>query len=333
MAAYDAAMKGELREATPVGVKRAPPGSLSNLIASYYGSTAFDGLEPSTKRTYRASLEPLREKFGQLSVRTMQTKHVEAMVRGLSDRPASANKLLKRLKTLMELAVRMGWRTDNPAAPVRPYRIKSDGFHAWTEQEIEAFKARYPSGTRERLALALLLSTGQRGSDVVKMGAPAIVRLNDGTQAIKLRQQKTRTELIIPVLPELAAELSINRGPHLVFLTTAYGKPFSIKGFQQWFAARAKLATGNPKCTAHGLRKACAVRLAEAGATPHQIQAITGHKSLSEVQLYTAARDQARLAQSAFGLLSGGTSNEHAVSNPSERLDNIASIALKEKEN
>lgn len=332
MDAYDATIKGELGAVTPVGVNRAPPGSLSNLIATYYGSTAFDGLEPSTKRTYRASLEPLRNKYGQLPVRTMQTKHVEAMVRGLGDRPAAANKLLKRLKTLFELAVRMGWRTDNPAAPVRPYRIKSDGFHAWTEDEIHAFKTAYDSGSRERLALALLLCTGQRSGDVARMGPQSIVRLPDGARAIKLKQQKTGKALLLPILPELELELATRTGSHLVFIVTEYGRPFSVKGFQQWFAARAKAATGNDRCTAHGLRKACAVRLANAGATSHQIQAITGHTSLSEVQHYTAARDQAQLAQSAFGLLSGGTSGEHTVSNLSERLDNSAPKPMKAKE-
>ena len=330
--AYDKALKGELVEAKPIGADRAPAGSLSSLIACYYGTTDFDRLEASTKRTYKGSLEPLRDKYGQLSARTMQTRHVDALIRELGDRPASANKLLKRLKTLFDLAVAMGWRTDNPAKPIKPYRIRTEGFHAWTEGEVGAFKRAYPSGTRERLALALLLCTGQRGSDVVKMGPPALMRLNDGAQAIKLRQKKTGTELVIPVLPELATELAARRGEHLVFLTTAYGKPFSVKGFQQWFARRAREATGNPACAAHGLRKACAYRLADAGATPFMIQAITGHKSLAEVQNYTAGRDQIRLAQSALALLTGGTSGEHTVSNRSERLDNSSPKPMKAKE-
>lgn len=332
MAAYDAALKGERIEAKPVGADRAPAGSLSNLIACYYGSTDFDRLEASTKRTYRASLEPLRNKYGQLSARTMQTRHVQALVSELSAKPASANKLLKRLKTIFDLAVGMGWRTDNPAKPVKPYKVKTEGYHAWTEDEIEAFKKAYLTGTRERLSLALLLCLGQRGSDVVDMGPRALVRLEDGAQAIRVRQKKTGTELVIPVLPELAAELSARRGEHLVFLTTAYGKPFSVKGFQQWFARRAKEATGNPACTAHGLRKSCAYRLADAGATPFMIQAITGHKTLSEVQRYTAGRDQVRLAQSALALLTVGTDGEQPLSNPDERLDNSNPNTLKAKE-
>ena len=56
----------------------------------------------------------------------------------------------------------------------------------------------------------------------------------------------------------------------------------------------------DPASTAHGLRKAAARRLAEAGCTMHEIAAITGHASLSEVQRYTRAADQARLARAAM---------------------------------
>ena len=55
-----------------------------------------------------------------------------------------------------------------------------------------------------------------------------------------------------------------------------------------------------PNCSAHGLRKAAARRLAEAGCTAHEIGAITGHISLSELVRYTRAADQRRLAEAAL---------------------------------
>ncbi len=54
------------------------------------------------------------------------------------------------------------------------------------------------------------------------------------------------------------------------------------------------------RCKAHGLRKAAARRLAEAGCTAKQIQAITGHKTLAEVERYTRKADQVRLARKAM---------------------------------
>ena len=57
----------------------------------------------------------------------------------------------------------------------------------------------------------------------------------------------------------------------------------------------------------HGLRKLAATELADAGCSMHEIAAITGHHSLSMVQLYTRSADQERLASAAIIRLS-----EHA---------------------
>jgi integrase len=53
----------------------------------------------------------------------------------------------------------------------------------------------------------------------------------------------------------------------------------------------------------HGLRKLAATALAEAGCTPHEIAAVTGHKSLAMVELYTRSAAQERLALTAIGRL------------------------------
>jgi len=63
---------------------------------------------------------------------------------------------------------------------------------------------------------------------------------------------------------------------------------------------------GLPKAAAaHGLRKAAARRLAEAGCSANQIMAITGHKSLKEVERYTRAAGQRLLAESAMKRVAG----------------------------
>jgi integrase len=48
------------------------------------------------------------------------------------------------------------------------------------------------------------------------------------------------------------------------------------------------------------LRKAALTRLADAGCSAHEIAAISGHKTLSEVQRYTNATNQAKLARAAM---------------------------------
>jgi integrase len=90
---------------------------------------------------------------------------------------------------------------------------------------------------------------------------------------------------------------------NLTFLTTSHGKPFTSPGFGNWFREACN-AAGLPKgLSAHGLRKAAARRLAEAGCSANVIASITGHKSLKEVERYTKAADQARMARDAMAIL------------------------------
>ena len=91
--------------------------------------------------------------------------------------------------------------------------------------------------------------------------------------------------------PTLARDHCATPNEHLTFLTTAFGKPFTAAGFGNWFREQCDDA-GLANCSAHGLRKAAARRLAEAGCSAHEIGAITGHASLREIVRYTKAADQ-----------------------------------------
>src|SRR5262249_28072825 len=149
-------------------------------------------------------------------------------------------------------------------------------YHSWTEDEIAQFETQHLVGSRARLALDLLLYTGQRRSDVVRMGRHHV---RDGM--LQVIQDKGGVELQVPVLPALADTMAAT-ADHLTFLVTEFGRPFTAAGFGNWFRDRCNEA-GLRHCSAHGLRKAAARRLAEAGCTVHQIAAITGHTSLREI--------------------------------------------------
>src|SRR5262249_20176396 len=122
--------------------------------------------------------------------------------------------------------------------------------------------------------------------------------IRDGV--LHVRQEKTGAALAIPVHAELAAVLAGAASDHLTFLTTQYSKPFAGKSFTHWFAKACTRAGLSSECTFHGLRKAACRRLAEAGCTVHEIAAISGHVSLREIERYTKAADQARLAMAAM---------------------------------
>ena len=188
----------------------------------------------------------------------------------------------------------VGLRAEDPTKGIKLAPVKSEGYRTWTEEDIAKFEATHPIGSRARLALALLLYTAQRRSDIVRLG-----RQHIRGGAIHLQQQKTGVVLAIPMHPDLATVIEETRGEHLTFLTTRGGRPFSPGSFANWFREMCNDA-GLSGVSAHGLRKAACRRLAEAGCSVNVIAAISGHASLREVQRYTAAADQARLARAAI---------------------------------
>ncbi len=170
---------------------------------------------------------------------------------------------------------------------------RGPGFKPWGAEQVAAFRAHHPLGSRARLAFELLLGTAQRRGDIVRMG-PQHVR--DGL--LHVTQQKTGAELAIPILPELQAALDATPSGHLTFLATEYGKPFAAAGFGNWFRDRCNEA-GLQGFSAHGLRHTACARLANAGATGHEIAAWSGHRTLREVSRYTRSADQRALARAA----------------------------------
>lgn len=296
MAAYDAALAGQWPATFRQMAKgsHARPGSVRWLAVSWYNSIGFRSMKPTTRSTYRNIAERLCIEHGDKRAALLQREHIVKLMAARAEQPDSANGLRKVLRAMMRHAIDIGVRADDPTRDVRSIRVNSDGFHSWTDAEISQFEARHPIGSRARLAFALLLFTGQRRSDVVRMGRQHI---RDG--ALTVRQQKTGAELEIPVLPELAAIVQETQAEHLTFLTTQFGEPFTAAGFGNWFREQCDMANLH-HCSAHGLRKAAARRLAEAGCTEHEIASITGHVSLREVERYTKAVDQKRLAVSAM---------------------------------
>lgn len=301
MSAYNAALS-DAPKLPPIGSGRTMPGSLDALALEWYGSAAFRQLASTTQAVYRRNLERIRAEHGHRLVEDLTPQAVRKLLAAKVNTPAAANHILRMLRMLMRHAIDAEWRPDDPTFGVRRLKERGQGAATWTEAHIATFEAHWPIGTRARLALALLLYTGQRRSDVVRMGRQ---HLRGGT-AIFVKQQKTGAELLIPLHAQLREVLEQTQSDHLTFLVTRLGAPFaSTTAFYNWFVEAAQAAGLPPGLSPHGLRKAAARRLAEAGCSAHQIAAITGHKTLSEVERYTRAADQERLAIAAMKRISG----------------------------
>jgi integrase len=292
MRQYAAALDGVKERAISIGAElRTKPGTINALIVSYY-NLIFPTIEESTRRTRRSILERFRNAHGDKPVARLEAAHIAAIITNM--KPTAANTFRKVLHSLLEHGIALGWITSNPAKLVRRFKIKGDGWHTWTEQEVARFIERHPAGSKARLALMLMLYTGQRRSDVIGMGWQHV-----RGDKIAVRQQKTNTPLLLPIAPELGEALASVPRVNLNFLLTPSGASYSPIGFSNWFRSRCNEA-GLRQCSAHGLRKLAATRMANAGCSDEELMAVFGWKSHGEVRRYTRAADQVRLAEQAF---------------------------------
>jgi integrase len=253
--------------------------------------------------------------FGDKSAVTLKAHHVEKLMEARSDRPDSANGLRKVLRAMMQVAIKLEWRADDPTFGVKKIKPKRrGGFHRWTDTEVRQFEMRHPVGSKARLALALGLYTGQARQDVVRMGEQHI--RDEVLDWVRMKTEDTTGfELAIPVHPELRRIIDATPSKHLTFLVTELGAPFSAAGFGNWFRDRCNEA-GLKHCAFHGLRKAAATKLIDAGCDVVETAAITGHASLKELQRYIETRDRKKAARRAIDKVISGTE----VANPIIRL-------------
>ena len=246
MRQYAAACEAGRQPHTTIGARlRTLPGSFSALCVSYYGSPEFRRMGESTQRARRNILERFRREHGHRRLDDLQRAHIRSIIGAMVKTPQSANNLLKALRVILNYAVSERMIASNPALDVKRYPASRHGFHSWTENEIAQFQSTHPIGTRASLALALALAlhTGQRKSDIIRMGWQH-VRNN----YIDVRQQKTGAVLAIPIHPELATALAAQPKTNLPFLVTERGASFTSAGFGNWFRRMCSKA-GLPQCS------------------------------------------------------------------------------------
>ena len=271
------------------------------LSEQYMASGDFRRLDPQTQRTRRGILEKTYvepEKpgsgrvVGDMPVREMRAKTIKVLRDRKAAFPEAANSRLKAIRRVFSWALddEIGCVTSNPAKDVKYRSSGSQGFHTWTPGEIEQFEARHAIGSKARLAMALLAFTCVRRSDVVLLGRQHVRGAQLKFKAFKGRNS-TPVTVDIPLLDELKAIIDASSTGDLTFLVTEYNKPFSAAGFGNKFREWCN-AAGLPQCSAHGLRKAGAVLMAERGATTMELMAICGWLTVKEAELYTKAAEQ-----------------------------------------
>lgn len=340
LAAYQAALASlsDLRPGHPSPVKKiAPRGSLGWLAALYFGSEEFKGLQsgPTRRSIIEDCLsETVKDGSSDLIADCPLTYITPSKIKRLRDLkkglPGAANNRRKYLSAMFGWAVEEGLMTRNPARDVRRIRYATNGFHTWTLAEVCQFVARHPIGTKPYLALCLLLFTGARRSDMVRLG-----HSNAHGQWLSFVPRKTRyvrhDVSQKPILAPLAAALATGPTGRVTFLETQYGRPFTANGLGNAMRDWCDDA-GLPHCTSHGLRKAGATILAEFGATNAQLMAIFDWSSPNQAELYIRAANRKHMAEEAMPLLlafsremdGSRTSSEPSIVSPDKTVGRTA---------
>jgi integrase len=289
-AVYDALYQQHIAEQKPAIAYA--PATLGGVIELYLASQEYQSKSRNTRRIYRRILDRLKEVAGRGLIADLREHYVRQIREKFRPSTSQADMAVILLRVLWgfakeELAMQLG---ANPATEVKRVHKNPKAYEPWPVEAITKFEDHVQANPVARMAFLLLLYTGQRVGDVAAMKWSQF----DG-EGIGVRQQKTQTLLWIPCHAILKAALdAAPRNSEFIV-----GKSFSGDGLSA-VIRRSLRRIGAEQYTTHGLRKNAAIALAEAGCTPQQIAAVTGHRSWKMIQHYTAAADQRRLAMQAI---------------------------------
>ena len=230
-------------------------------------------------------------------------ERIEKILAPYADRPGAALSLLKMLRILIQHAMQLDRKNHlridkDPSTGIARPEIKE--IRAWTDAECAAYETRWPIGTKQRTAYALMLYVGTARVDVHRM---TWRQLDDAS--VRYTRNKTGVGVETDIHSDLQKALSATPREHITLINTEYGKPFTVAGFSG-FMRDAITRAGLPlDCKPHGLRKTLGRRMADVGCTAHQIMAMLGHTTLEEAERYTREADRRLGARQATAKLEG----------------------------
>lgn len=262
--------------------------SIKWLVDQYKLSMDWKSLAASTRKQRDTFLYQMIRARGSEPYRALKSIHLQKSVDNRSTTPATAKSFLKAMRGLFKWSKKVGY-TENIASDLTPVPYKSGGFIPWSEEDVKQFQEFWPVGSRERLAMELLLWTGLRRGDIVRLGRQHI---KNGIATIIAEKNGVEVTFLIP--DHLQAIIDATPTGDLAFIATSRGLPRCKEGFGNWFGDCARQA-GLKRRTAHGLRKSAAELLAYAGGTNNELRATFGWTSDYETKRYTEKADRRRL--------------------------------------
>jgi site-specific recombinase XerD len=314
--AYERALVGQSVERP----SKAEKGTLSWLIDRYKASGHYASLSESSKTHRDYILRKVAKESGHHQFAKIGRKHMQEAMDRRAKTPHAANNFLVAMSVLFRWAVKNDMIANNPCDEVERRKDKIVGHKAWAIDNVETFRAAYAIGTKERLALDLLLFTGLRRADVVRIG-----RQHVRGGSIVVKTGKTGATVYLPIFAELRTSIDAATTGDLVFLTNKRGEAFNDAAFGMWFIRKCRNA-GLHGYSAHGLRKAGATIAASNGATAHELMAMFGWSRLSMAEVYTRQADRERLARGASERIANN-SRPHLEESPGSSVEKGTKIS------
>lgn len=278
---------GAAYAAAQAGTKRKPESVLSvrGLYRMYEDSPKFRGLANNTQKLYMIYLGKFVDIVGDVPANQIAQRDLAKIIDERGKTPSAGDMIRASVGALYRWGRERGHVTINPARDIA--RTKPGEHQPWPDDLLAA--ALKSEDQNVRLSTALLYYTGQRVGDVAAM------RWSDiKNGVIFVTQEKTGTELEIPIHPRLQAVLDTLPRGLTTILAKPNGKPYDRQSIRRWLQAWAPV-----HIVAHGLRKNAVNALLEAGCSTAEVSSITG-QSLQQVEHYAKARNKGRTAKSAM---------------------------------
>lgn len=301
--------------------KKSTPNTWRWLCEQYYDYEEFKSLDASTQQARRLILEqichePVKEGkdklFADLPLCSMNLNHLEVLRDRKRHVPFAANNRIKSLRRVLHFGFKKKHIAINFSRDLERIKKTTEGHKPWPIEWVRQFEKRHPEGSQARRTLAIFLNTGVRVSDAVRIGRQNEKKvINRETRQLekwlKFTSFKNRNNnpmtVEIPILPSLQKELDLAPEGHMLYLETAWGKPYKVKGFSNKFKRWCKQAELPSNATCHGLRKTAAESCAERGATENQMMAIFGWTKSETAQIYLRKARRHKMAGAAMHLI------------------------------
>lgn len=264
------------------------------LITSYRGSSRWTNLKPRTRKDYDKAFAYIIEKAGTKDTALLSRKDVIAAMEANKDRVRFANYIVQIMSILMEHAIDLGWRKDNPAKGVRKLKTpeaKKQPHIPWPDAAVDVWRKN--AAQLPLLIFELGVGSVQRPSDWTKFRWDQY----DG-QALKITQSKTNKHLYLPCTACLQQALKTTPRTGMTILTNSSGQPLSYYAMAKiMHAERERL--GLLDYDLHALRYRGVMELAWAGCTDEEIASYSGHSSKDMIRKYAGEARQVMRAKQA----------------------------------